>query len=237
MSSGDKISIVTGTLNRHQFLPGLIKNTVDADDRLELVLVDGGSTDETLPYLKGLNHPRIKIIEVGRRSTYPHFMNLGIRNSTHEYVCQWNDDVLLVTPWDDIFKVMGSYDICLFSWQYGNIADPLPTEWIMYYEPDNSYLSTPMLGNQIVMNYGIYKKDVFRKVGLYNKAYCYYCADGDMSTRAWLFGCSVLPMTSAHVLSLQTEKVAVHQFDDLNIYKHYLDMYRSKELPKDLEYL
>ena len=29
------------------------------------------------------------------------------------------------------------------------------------------------------MNYGIYKKDVFRKHGLYNKHYRYYCADGE----------------------------------------------------------
>ena len=42
------ISIVTGTLNRLGMLPSLIENTVLSDERLELVLVDGGSTDGTL---------------------------------------------------------------------------------------------------------------------------------------------------------------------------------------------
>ena len=46
------ISIVTGTLNRVGMLPTLITNTVLSDDRIELVLVDGGSTDGTVDYIK-----------------------------------------------------------------------------------------------------------------------------------------------------------------------------------------
>ena len=42
------ISIVTGTLNRKNLLPGLIENTVGKSDKLELVLVDGGSDDGTI---------------------------------------------------------------------------------------------------------------------------------------------------------------------------------------------
>ena len=58
------ISIITGTLNRGPLLPKLIENTVEANDKLELVLVDGGSTDGTIEYIKEENHPRIKLIEV-----------------------------------------------------------------------------------------------------------------------------------------------------------------------------
>ena len=57
------ISIVTGTLNRCYLLENLIKNTVDSSDKLELILVDGGSSDGTLEYIKNLNHPRIKLME------------------------------------------------------------------------------------------------------------------------------------------------------------------------------
>ena len=49
------ISIVTGTLNRIKLLNRVIKNTVGSSELVELVLVDGGSTDGTLEYLKMLN--------------------------------------------------------------------------------------------------------------------------------------------------------------------------------------
>ena len=34
------ISVVTGTLDRKTLLPNLIKNTVDSNDKLELILSD-----------------------------------------------------------------------------------------------------------------------------------------------------------------------------------------------------
>ena len=61
MQKQNNISIVTGTLNRLNFLDGLIQNTVGSDERLELILVDGGSTDGTIQFLEELNHPRVII--------------------------------------------------------------------------------------------------------------------------------------------------------------------------------
>ena len=78
------ISIVTGTLNRLELLKHVITNTVDSCDKLELILVDGGSTDGTIEYLKELNHSQIKLIEVDKKSSYPHYMNLGIKNSKYD---------------------------------------------------------------------------------------------------------------------------------------------------------
>lgn len=113
------ISIVSGTLNRVELLPKVIENTVNGCERVELVLVDGGSTDGTIDYLKSLNHPRIKLIEVGHRSRYAHYMNIGIRNSTYELVCQWNDDVLLMNSWNDIINTIDDSDYYIFSWLRG----------------------------------------------------------------------------------------------------------------------
>ena len=49
------ISIVTGTLNRIDHLKRVIENTVDSDPRLELVLIDGGSTDGTIEFKSSKN--------------------------------------------------------------------------------------------------------------------------------------------------------------------------------------
>ena len=126
-----KISIVTGTLDRISYLDGLISNTVESNENLELVLVDGGSTDCTIQWVKNLNHPRVKLIEVGERSSYPHYMNLGIENASHELICQWNDDVLLCNDWEDVFNSIDEeHDAYLFNWKEGSKKSMTDTDWL-----------------------------------------------------------------------------------------------------------
>jgi len=125
------ISIVTGTLNRVNLIDDLIKNTVGNNDNLELILVDGGSSDGTIEKIKSINHPNVKLIEVGHRSGYSHFMNLGITNSKYEWVCQWNDDVLLVNDWNDIISALDEEnDFYLFNWKYGTKNDITNESWL-----------------------------------------------------------------------------------------------------------
>jgi len=234
------ISIITGTLNRVSFLPKLIENTVLNNDKLELVLVDGGSDDGTLEYIKSLNNDRIKLVEVGARSSYPHFMNLGIENTSYEWVCQWNDDVILVNDWEEIIKeIDDENDFYLFNWKYGNLEDVNNTEWL---KGDN-YLSgwclvdnTPNNG-EIVMNYGLYNKKIFRKIGMYNNAYRYYYADGDMAHRAHKFGFKHKSLVDIRVCSLVTPKRATHEPNDSVIYDKNINMYNNGVLPENLKYL
>ena len=83
-----------GTLNRKSQLELVVENTIKQTNSLELVIVDGGSTDGTKEYIKSLNSQNIKYIEYGKKSTYSHFMNLAIKNSTYDYVCIWNTDAI-----------------------------------------------------------------------------------------------------------------------------------------------
>lgn len=217
------ISIVTGTLNRRHLLPQLINNTVGSSDKLELVLVDGGSIDGTIEYLKNLNHPKIKIIEVGHRSSYAHYMNLGIKNSSYELVCQWNDDATLLNSWEDVIASIGEEDLYLFSWRYDS-----DKEWIVYCD----------FKEEVCMNYGIYKKDVFRKYGLYSSAYEYYCSDGDMSYRAWVNGCKVKILNDIKVIVPRNEeKRAFLKGGEYDLYGKRRNLYKSGVLPSDIEYL
>ena len=234
------ISIVTGTLNRVGMLPTLISNTVLADERLELVLVDGGSNDGTIDYIKQLNHPQIKLIEVGGRSSYPHFMNLGIQAATHEVVCQWNDDVILCNEWSEVFlELQSNHDFYLFNWKYGTYEDAKNPEWLngMYHTEGWCLCNIADSGGEIVMNYGLYRKKIFREIGMYNPEYKYYCADGDMSYRAYKFGYEVKDLRHIKVCSLPTGKVATSHPEDHLIYHKNMDMYRQKILPEGLQYL
>lgn len=234
------ISIVTGTLNRVGMLPTLIANTVLADDRLELILVDGGSTDGTQNYIKSLNHPLIKLIEVGHRSSYPHFMNLGIRAATHEIICQWNDDVILCNEWKEVFlELQSGHDFYLFNWKYGTYADKENPDWLRGVDHTSGWClcNIAYSGGEIVMNYGLYHKKIFREIGMYNPEYQYYCADGDMSYRAYQFGYKVKDLRHIRVCSLPTNKVATPYPEDHQIYQRNMELYQNKTLPKSLQYL
>ena len=238
------ISIVTGTLNRKSFLPDLIKNTVDANDKLELVLVDGGSTDGTIEYIKNLNHPNIKFIEVGSRSTYPHFMNLGIKNSKYEFICQWNDDVLLVNDWSEVISELDNeHDFYLFNWKYGNNSDINNEEWITGKNHPNQKNKGWCIVDEyesigeIIMNYGIYNKKIFREIGMYNSEFQYYFADGDMSRRAFLFGYKYKNLSNIKVCSLETEKRANYDNFGEGIYNRCHDEYKNKFLNPNIELL
>lgn len=248
MRSMQKISIVTGTLDRIGYLEGLISNTVESNENLELVLVDGGSTDCTIQWVKNLNHPRVKLVEVGGRSSYPHYMNLGIENASHELICQWNDDVLLCNDWEDVFNSIDEeHDAYLFNWKEGSkesMTDPgwlscsgmRDNRWIIINNAD--YPQRIGEGyKEIVMNYGIYKKDVFRRVGLYNKNYQYYCADGEMAMRAYYSGCKFKSLLNIKVCVLPAEKRAIMIHEDVARYGRDCSNYIQGNVEGDFELL
>jgi glycosyltransferase involved in cell wall biosynthesis len=226
------ISIVTGTLNRRKLLPGLIANTVDADDRLELILVDGGSNDGTQDYLTGLAHPRIRLIEVGQRSPYSHFMNLGVRAACHELVCQWNDDVFMTNSWQDVFDQIDESDVYIFAWKKDKYPRFKDKGWILINSMDSQGQG------EVVVNYGIYHKRVFRAIGLYSMEYHFYCADGDMAHRAWFFGYTIKSCPGIKIVTLP-KVVKYHSAtgpmqEDIETYARCIGQYRRKELPVDL---
>lgn len=234
------ISIVSGTLNRVSLLPKLIENTVDANKNLELVLVDGGSTDGTIDYIKNLNNPQIKFIEVGGRSPYPHFMNLGIQGASHEIICQWNDDVILCNDWKEVLdEIESQYDVYLFNWKYGSYEDSKDPEWLKGTDQSDGWCLCNLgdSGGEVVMNYGLYRKKIFREIGMYNPEYQYYYADGDMSFRAYQFGYNVKDLSYIKVCSLPVGKVASSHPKDHAIYQHNMELYRQKILPQNLQYV
>lgn len=221
-----KISIVTGTLNRLPLLKGLLENTVKAHKDLELILVDGGSSDGTIDFIKNVDHPRVRLIEYGKRSSYPHFMNLGIRYASHELICQWNDDVILLNSWNEVFDEIDNHDAYLFSWQNKGQED---LGWNLLNNGSN--------GGEVVMNYGIYTKDVFRKYGLYNDKYRYYFADAEMALRAYCLGAKFKNLHNIKASVLPVEKTATHHKDDAGMYYRHVKEYHLGKIDKDIEYL
>lgn len=235
------ISIITGTLNRKKLLKMVINNTVKKSDKLELVLVDGGSTDGTIEYIKQLKHPQIKLIEVGGRSSYPHFMNLGIKNSKYDWICQWNDDVVLINDWEEVINEIDESDFYIFNWKYGNVMDIYNDNWKKGNNKKNGWFLHCTKDNnkcgEIVMNYGLYNKKIFKEIGMYNMEYQYYYSDSDMAERACYFGYKYKLLFNIKVCSINTTKKAIHTKKDKNIFDRNIKLYKEKKLSKKIDLL
>ena len=116
------ISIISGTLNRKENVKRLVESTIEKYNFLELVLVDGGSTDGTVEYIESLNYENLIFVNYGKRSSYPHFMNLGILNSSCEFICIWDDDAVLINSWTEVLTILDEQksDFYIFNWKLGD---------------------------------------------------------------------------------------------------------------------
>ena len=101
-----KLSIITLTYNNlhytKKYIESLYKNTKD----FELILVDNGSTDGTVDYIKSLPYNNIKLIINEENLGYAKGNNQGIAAAEGEYIGFLNNDILLPSNWfDEIEKV------------------------------------------------------------------------------------------------------------------------------------
>jgi glycosyltransferase involved in cell wall biosynthesis len=89
------LSVVSGTYNRKKHLMGMIqsvRDTLPAGISLEFVIVDGGSTDGTLDWLR--QQSDVVLIEHSElRGAIPAFCD-GAKAATGKYVVLANDDIL-----------------------------------------------------------------------------------------------------------------------------------------------
>ena len=233
------ISIITGSYNRLNNIKRLISNTVDANNLLELVIVDGGSTDGTVEYLQNLNNKNIKFINYGKRSSYPHFSNLAIQNSKFDYICQWDDDALLINGWDEVIETLNNniYDFHIFNWKLGNLEDYLDPNWLVGNTAENNWnLEDKTEGQQetevLTMNYGIYNKKIFKEIGMYNTRFNFWYADGDLSNRAYHFGYKHKSHRDIKVFVFDSEKNKTYVKKDLKIYQKNLAKYKKQKLTR-----
>lgn len=89
------LSIVSGTYNRYQSLQRMmssVRRQMHPGIDYEFVIVDGGSTDNTLPFLR--QQPDVQVIEHGElRGAIRAFCD-GAQAATGQYVVMANDDII-----------------------------------------------------------------------------------------------------------------------------------------------
>jgi len=95
-----KVSVLTITFNSREFLPDFLSSVLAADQKVlqtEIVIVDNGSTDGTVPWL--LEHfPGVIVLE-NDENNYARALNLGIEKSSGDFVVLCNNDATVHHDW------------------------------------------------------------------------------------------------------------------------------------------
>jgi GT2 family glycosyltransferase len=94
------ISVITVNYNGKHFLPGFfesVRTTFRDNFEIEIIVVDNGSTDDSVSFLKETDLD-VKLIQ-NNVNNYTKAINLGIRNAKGDYVAIVNNDTELHPEW------------------------------------------------------------------------------------------------------------------------------------------
>lgn len=85
-----KVSVILPTLNDQNFIQECIQSVIEqTEKRWELLVIDGGSTDDTLGIIDQFNDERISVIEGGG---FVESLNIGIRVAEGDYIARVDAD-------------------------------------------------------------------------------------------------------------------------------------------------
>jgi glycosyltransferase involved in cell wall biosynthesis len=182
------ISVVLGTLNRLPYLTAAINSVrqSDLDVPIEIIVVDGGSTDGTLPWLAQqkdiitvIQH-NIDVVDGKkvRKRSWGYFMNLGFKISQGELICMISDDSVLHP--DALENGLATYRSAL---ERGENIGGIAFRWRSYGD-ETFYRVGYTLGGTMFVNHGFYVKEALEDVGWIDEdTLKFYFADGDVCLR------------------------------------------------------
>jgi glycosyltransferase involved in cell wall biosynthesis len=155
------VSVVIGTYNRKRFLKKTIETLRDELDsapfKSEMIVVDGGSTDGTLNWLKK-QKDIITIIQHNRgkwhgkqieRRSWGYFMNLGFKCAQGKYICMLSDDCLVVPG-----AIVNGYHLFEKELEKGNNVGAVAFYWRNWPEMENYWIGYT-LGGKLFVNHGM----------------------------------------------------------------------------------
>lgn len=167
----------------------------------ETVLVDNGSTDGSLAFVKE-HYPWVKILALDRNYGFCHAVNAGIRAAESSYVFLLNNDTKLHEDCIEELLIMmrqhphcfscsarmikmhepdklddaGDY-YCALGWAYALGKD---RPWKDYLKPRKVFAACG--------GASMYRRSVFEKIGRFDEAHFAYLEDIDVGYRAQIYG-------------------------------------------------
>jgi len=193
------VSIVICTRDRAELLDQTLTSLKEAARGVvyELIVVEGGSRDNTLDVLR--KHNVIKVYSESEwlgqgRHSWPQLYNFGFSMTNVKWAMYASDDIVFA-------KGCVSKAFRLLNKQRDEVAGG-----IFFYK--NAYQTRPewdkfgidfTYGPRLLMNYGLVRLDHFREVGGLDEAYRFYFADSDLCCKLYEKGKQLIPLPESFV--------------------------------------
>lgn len=197
-----KVSIVIPNFNGKKYLDGVLKSLARQTYRdFEIILVDNGSTDGSIEYVKE-GYPHVRLIQLPENMGFCKAVNEGIKLSRARYVILLNNDTEahkdfvkeLVAAMDRHRKAfscasrMIRFDdrsllddagnfYCALGWSYARGKD----RDIHTYEEEEKIFAA-------CAGAAIYRRSIFHRIGYFDEEHFAYLEDTDIGYRARIYG-------------------------------------------------
>jgi len=194
-----KLSIITLTYNKLEYTKKFIESLYKYTNDFELIIVDNGSTDGTVEYLK--SKPEIKLILNTENLGFSKGNNQGIEIAQGEYIGFLNNDILLYPNWFEACENVFRYENAAFvsprhvNPHYDNTDEK---HYIQYFQQLNYPAAYEKSFDECVFSCVITKREVLDKIGVFDENYTpAFFEDNDIKYRAIEAGYGVFVTNAA----------------------------------------
>ena len=217
-----RLTVIIPNWNGERFLQACLGSLrKQSFEDFETVLVDNGSTDDSVAFVKG-NFPEVRIISMVKNRGFSAAANAGIEGSETELVVLLNNDTEASPGWLEALvraadghpgagtlasKLVDFHDRRFLD----GAGDALRLGGLPYRlghgEKDRGQFDSPAFVFGACAAAALYRRDVLAEIGLFDEDFVSYCEDGDLSFRAQLAGYRCLYVPGAvvyHVGSAST---------------------------------
>ena len=192
------LSIVIGTRNRKLILEKCLNALLGKiKAKHEIIVIDAGSTDGTIEYLKNIR--AIHLICDGKPIGQAKSLNRVFRTINTKYICWLSDDNVVQPGMLD-----AAVQILEENKKIGLVA--LKVKDITGNPENKPYIGSRYKTGILNCNQGVIRSDLFQKIGYFDEEFKNYGIDPDLTTKVLLSGYRVV----------YTKATAIHHYRDRN---------------------